>query len=73
MIFSIMKIPEGWFLRGTGECVKPQHYVGDTHENTGEGFWCELQHRKGGRLTCATGASIEDALDICIAKLPTID
>lgn len=69
MILPWSNIPDGWFLYGLGECVKGITYRGDKHENTGEGFWCELQHRDGGRLTKATGASPEDAFEICIAKV----
>lgn len=63
------KIPDGWFLYGLGERVKPIIYRGDKHENTGEGFWCELQHRDGGRLTKATGPNPEQALENCIANV----
>lgn len=69
MIVPFKEIPEGWFLYGLGECVEPIVYRGDLHENTGAGFWCELQHRTGGKLTKATGASPEDALLICVAEV----
>lgn len=69
MILPFKEIPHGWFLYGLGECVKPILYRHDEHENTGEGFWCELQHRSGGKLTKATGASPEDALQICVEKV----
>lgn len=71
---ALDEIPEGWFLYGLGESVKPISYRGDRHENTGQGFWCELQWREtGGRLTKATGATPQEALRNCIAALPAID
>lgn len=63
----LKKMPEGWFLYGLGESVKPITYKGDKHENTGEGYWCELQHRDGGKLTKATGGTPGEAVLACIA------
>lgn len=66
---DLSTIPDGWFLYGAGECVKPITYRGDKHENTGDGFWCELQHRDGGRLTKAKGTTLEQAFENCIANV----
>jgi hypothetical protein len=63
-------IPQGWFLYRLGECVKPINYRHDTHENTGEGFSCELQYRgDGGRLTKAKGATPAEAFNAAIAEV----
>lgn len=68
-LFEFHRIPRGWFLHGCGECVKPIHYRHDAHENTGEGFWCELQHREGGKLTRATGDTIDEAMGNAVDKV----
>jgi hypothetical protein len=63
-------IPEGWFLHGIGECVTPVQYRHDTHESTGEGFWCELQYRDGGgKLTKAKGLTPELALSNAVVQV----
>jgi hypothetical protein len=69
MNIDIEKIPEGWFIYGMGECVMPILYRHDAHENTGEGFWCELQHRTGGRLTRAKGVDLATALENAIIEV----
>lgn len=69
MQLDIPNIPHGWFIYGMGECVKPIHYKGDEHENTGEGFWCEIQHREGGKLTKAKGESFNVALSNAIENV----
>lgn len=62
-------LPDGWFVYGMGECVKPQIYRGDRHDNNGDGYWCELQHRTGGRLTrIGRAESPQAALEAAIQK-----
>lgn len=68
-IFIVPELPSGWFIYGVGECVKPQIYAGDRHDNTGEGFWAELQRRDGGRLTKAKGSTIKAALENAVAAV----
>lgn len=60
-------VPEGWFIYGLGENVKPIRFVGDTHANDG-GFWAEVQHRLGGRLKKAKGATPALALLAAILR-----
>lgn len=66
-------LPDDWFVYGIGESVRSILYRGERHENTGEGFWCELQHRNGGRLKKATGASPDEAFLNAVLKVNADD
>ncbi len=60
-------LPLGWFVYAMGEKVKPQIYRGDEHDHIA--FYCELQHRRGGRLTKAEGSTIHEAITAAIASV----
>jgi len=60
-------LPDGWFVYGIGELVAPILFAGDEHNHIG--FWCELQHRKGGKLTRAVGNSLSGAFTAALQKV----
>lgn len=67
--FVSVGLPAEWFVYALGESVKPINYRGDRHDNTGDGFWCELQHRDGGRLTLGKGATPHAAVCDAIVRV----
>jgi hypothetical protein len=68
---ALPEVPEPWFIRAMGESVKPQIYRGDKHEHIC--FFAELQHRDGGRLRRATGATLTEALANAIALIDKVE
>lgn len=64
---ALRAIPDGWFVYSMGEQVKPQIYAGDRHDHIG--FYCELQHRNGGKLTKATGITLDAAVNAAVADV----
>ena len=62
----MLLVPEGWFVYGIGEQVKPIIFKGDTHDHIA--FWSELQRRQGGLLQKATASTPALALAAAILK-----
>lgn len=65
---ALTAIPTGWFVYGMGEKVAPIRFLGDTHAH--QGFWAELQHRRGGLLTKGEGPTLCKAVEAAIKALP---
>ena len=63
---ALDNVNEPWFVRGMGEEVTPIYYRGETHDRVG--YWCELQHRSGGRLSSGEGQTLNEAIEMAIKR-----
>lgn len=68
--YALINIPENWFIYGMGASVSGIIYTGDRHEPLKPGYWCELQHRKGGLLTRGGGETLGHAIQSAVDVLP---
>lgn len=66
-MIDFSKIPDSWFVYAMGEQVEPIHYKGDTHDLVC--FYCELQHRDGGKLTRGEGQTLHEALNQAVQRV----
>jgi len=62
-------LPTDWFVYGLGEVVEPILFKGDRHDQVNGHWWCELQHRDGGRLTKGQGPSPQFAYDAALKRV----
>lgn len=59
---ALSEIAEPWFVYAMGEQVEPITYKGDTHDLIC--YYCDLQHRNGGRKTSGEGQTLSEAVNM---------